>query len=105
MLLANNNPKEEKLNMYFQGDKVRYVGQRHAHEFSKKKITHGEVCARVQNQDGAYVVEFGDDSYVMSEHSLSPWRPSAKEIADAAKEEVLVTKKRRRVVEEEEANG
>jgi hypothetical protein len=95
---------------FYQGDKVRYVGQRFAQELHKKKITSGEVCAQVQNQEGAYVVEFGDDSYVMGERSLIPWRPSAKELAEAAAKEtggkeaveVVVTKKRRRIVGEED---
>jgi hypothetical protein len=89
--------------MFMQGDLVRYVGQKFAHEFKKKEIKRGEVISRVHNQDGAFVVEFGDDSFVMPESSLVRYVPSKKELETASKEpEVTVQKKRRRVVDNDE---
>lgn len=89
--------------MFMQGDLVRYVGQKFFAEFKKKEIKRGEVISRVHNQDGAYVVEFGDDSFVMPASSLERWIPSKKDLETAAKEpEVTVQKKRRRVVDQEE---
>lgn len=89
--------------MFMQGDLVRYVGQKFAHEFKKKEIKRGEVISRVHNQEGVFVVEFGDDSFVMPEGSLVRYVPSKKELETAAKEpEVTVQKKRRRVVETED---
>jgi hypothetical protein len=89
--------------MFMQGDLVRYVGQKFFGDFKKKDIKRGEVLSRVHNQQGAYVVEFGDDAFVMPESSLERWIPSKKDLETAAKEpEVTVHKKRRRVVDQEE---
>jgi hypothetical protein len=90
--------------MFMQGDLVRYVGQKFFGDFKKKDIKRGEVIARVGNQDGVYVVEFGDDSFVMPESSLQRYIPSKKDLETAAKEpEVTVQKKQRRRVVEENA--
>jgi hypothetical protein len=97
--------------MYFQGDKVRYTGAKFARELSGKgKI--GEVCARVAGQEGAVVVNFGDDDYVVSERSLEPYRPSAKDLMEAEtpeqetpkkkKHETVVVKRRKRAAASDE---
>lgn len=85
--------------MFFQGDKVRYVGRRYAQEFNKTQARNGEVCTRVEGSLSTYVVEFGDDAYVMPESSLELYRPSAKDLKED-KEPVVV--KKRRVVSEDE---
>jgi len=84
-----------------QGDKVRYVGSKLG-QGSNKQVGVGEVIARVLNENGAYVVEFNDDSYVVGEASLERWVPSKKELEAALKEpEVTVHKKRRRNSDED----
>jgi hypothetical protein len=94
--------KGKNKHMYNQGDKVRYVGQRFAQEFGKKAFRSGEVVAQVQNERGVYVVEFGEDSYVMKDSSLIPFVPSKKDLEAASKEaEVIVNKKRRRGSDED----
>jgi len=87
--------------MYMQGDKVRYSGQKFARELSGKGKV-GEVVAHVQNQPGAYVVDFGDDSYVMGERSLTHWRPTAAELKEGKTEPVVETRRRKRPSEDEE---
>lgn len=84
--------------MFMQGDVVRYVGQRALKNESKR----GEVLASMGNEPGVYVVEFGDEAYVMPESSLARYVPSTQELEAAAKEpEVLQKKKRRRSPDEE----
>lgn len=87
--------------MYFQGDRVRYIGRRFAKELSGKGKV-GEVCAQVQNQKGAYVVDFGDDSYVMPEGSLERYRPTAAELKEGKAEPVIETRRRKRASSEDE---
>ena len=88
-------------NPFNQGDQVRYTGRKFARELSGKgKI--GEVCSRVSNEEGAVVVDFGDDSYVLSVSSLEKWRPSAQELKEGKAEPVIETRRRRRVAEEDE---
>ena len=52
--------------MYMPGDKVKYVGR--TLNVSSKV---GEVIAKVVNEPNAFIVEFGDDSYVVSLDSLA----------------------------------
>jgi hypothetical protein len=87
--------------MYMQGDKVRYAGRKFARELSGKGKV-GEVVAHVQNQPGAYVVDFGDDSYVMGERSLERWRPTAAELKEGKTEPTVEVRRRKRSSDEEE---
>ena len=57
--------------MYFQGDKVSYYGK-----IMELRTKVGEVCARVRGSDSLVVVDFGDDSYVMNQRVLKPYKPS-----------------------------
>lgn len=84
-----------------QGDRVRYRGNKFARELSGKGKV-GEVVAHVQNQKGAYVVDFGDDAYVMGEHSLERWKPTAAELKEGKTEPVVETRRRKRPTEDEE---
>lgn len=72
---------------YFHGDKVVYTGEKQGD--IRNKV--GEVIARVANSTSV-VVEFGDDSYVMSPIFLKPWKPSKEPAAPAP--EVQVKRKR-----------
>jgi hypothetical protein len=83
--------------MFMQGDTVRYVGRRALKNESKR----GEVLAPMGNEPGVYVVEFGDDAYVMPEASLAKYVPSVQELEAAVKEPEVVQKKRRRSPEDE----
>lgn len=74
--------------MFMQGDFVRYVGR-------KFNLKTGEIVAKIQNQEGVFVVEFGDDSYVMPESSLAKWTPTPAQL------ETQVMKRRRRDPDEE----
>lgn len=84
--------------MFMQGDRVRYVGSKLNADVRK---SFGEVCSRVLNQKNVYVVDFGDDSYIMPESSLAPYVATAKELEQAAKSEAMVTKRRRASEDEE----
>lgn len=66
-----------KFNKYYQDAKVMYVGSRWAKEIGSKM---GWVIGQIKNEPGKYVVEFGDESYVMPEGVLAPF------VATAAKE-------------------
>jgi|GEM_PF-2773489 len=73
---------------YFPGDKVTYRGTR----FNDLRNRLGEVCSQVRNSLDTYVVDFGDDSYVLRSESLSRYKPSKE---PGAKElEVQVRRKR-----------
>lgn len=86
--------------MYMPFDKVRYTGRRYASILSGKgKI--GDVCAQVQNQPGVYVVDFGDESFVLPERSLERWYPTAQEIKEGKGEPLVETRRRRRSEDEE----
>lgn len=61
--------------MFQQGDLVNYVGEKFASEIRSKL---GEVVARVKNEPGAYVVDFGDDAYIVGERSLTRFKASNK---------------------------
>ena len=75
--------------MYFQGDRVVYQGSRYPE--LKNKV--GEVVAQVKGSPTKVVVDFADDSYVMDQSRLSPFKPSKE---SGAKElEVLVRRKYR----------
>lgn len=80
------------------GDFVRYVGEIHANEFKSQKLTMGEVITRVAGTYNSYVVEFGDDAYVMPSTSIARAYPKRNE----SEPEVLVQKSRRRYFDAEE---
>ena len=78
--------------MFMQGDVVRYVGRRALKNDSKR----GEVLAPMGNEPGVYVVEFGDEAYVMPEASLTRYVASLQDVEQAAKATEVVQKKRRK---------
>lgn len=53
--------------MYMAGDKVRYVGNNAKHNLSGKI---GEVVAPIQGEPNGFVVDFGDDTYVIDARNL-----------------------------------
>lgn len=57
--------------VFMVGDRVSYVGTR----FKLAGKT-GIIEARVQNQDNTFVVDFGDDAFVMSGSLLTRYNPS-----------------------------
>jgi hypothetical protein len=57
--------------MFLQGDKVNYIGQKFSSDLGGKM---GEVCAPVTNQQGVYVVSFGDGDYVLNAGVLAPFQ-------------------------------
>lgn len=83
--------------MFMQGDVVRYVGRRALKNDSKR----GEVLAPMGNEPGVYVVEFGDEAYVMPEASLTRYVASLQDVEQAAKATEVVQKKRRKHSDEE----
>jgi len=88
--------------MFMQGDVVRYVGGgRLAVTLKKKEIRKGEVLAPMGNEPGVYTVEFGEDAYVLPEHSLAKYVASAQDLEAAAKEPEVLQKKRRRNTDED----
>jgi hypothetical protein len=58
--------------IFFPGDKVVYQGSK----FPELRNKLGEVCAQVKNSPGTVVVDFGDNSYVMSNRVLDRFKPS-----------------------------
>lgn len=63
-------------NRFMQGDKVSYVGTKHAKELHGKL---GYIVGRVQNADHEVCVDFGEDAYVMDErHHLSRFQGKEK---------------------------
>ncbi len=83
--------------MFMQGDTVRYVGKRALKNESKR----GEVLAPMGNEPGVYVVEFGDEAYVMPESSLARYVATLQDLEQAAKATEVVQKKRRKHSDEE----
>lgn len=65
-----------KFNSFNVDDRVVYVGSRYSKELGGKQ---GFVISPVMNEEYKYVVEFGDDAYVVNESSLAPFRATAKE--------------------------
>jgi hypothetical protein len=63
-----------KFNAFNLDDKVTYVGSRWSKELGGKM---GWIVAPVINERNKYVVEFGDESYVMPEGSLAPFKATA----------------------------
>jgi len=72
--------------LFLPGDKVFYTGIKFKGELTSKegKPYVGVIHAGVCNQPGTWVVEFQDtkeqDSFVMSEHVLSKYRPAKTEL-------------------------
>jgi len=56
--------------MYFMGDKVSYIGSKF------KNLKMGTIISRVQNQTQTFVVDFGEDAYVIHEKLLTKYDPS-----------------------------
>ncbi len=61
------------MQVFMPDDKVVYVGKTLASEIGAKQ---GWVIAPVRNEQGAYVVEFGDESFVVSAASLAKYNPA-----------------------------
>lgn len=85
--------------MFMRGDLVRYVGSKFAGDLKKKEVRMGEILTRIPNEEGVYVVEFGDDAYTMSEGSLVRYEPK-KDLDPSAKDPEVVQKRRRRSEDE-----
>lgn len=89
------------------GDAVFYIGDRFKDRLGGKK---GWIHAPVINQPGTWITEFPDsrnnkdhndtDDYVMSEHYLSKWKPSDKELKKQEGPEVQ-PRRRHKTAEEE----
>lgn len=63
-----------KFNAFNLDDKVTYVGNRFSKELGGKM---GWIIAPVNNEDHKYVVEFGDDAYVVNESSLTHFKATS----------------------------
>lgn len=75
---------------------VTYTGNKFRAEIKDKL---GEVVCRVGGHEGAYVVEFGDHSYILGEDSIRRYTPSAKDREE--RRELQVTHRRRKPTEDE----
>lgn len=80
-----------------QSDLVRYIGNKPS--LKKSNVKKGEVLAQMGNEPGVYVVEFGDDAYVVREDELTRYVATAQDL-DQAKVAEVVQKKRRRSEDE-----
>lgn len=79
---------------FFQGDLVRYVGQKFSQDLRSTKngkVIHGEVVRELDTQPGAVVVSFGDDAYILRAESLIPFVPSTR---DEEKETEVLRRRR-----------
>lgn len=90
------------MNLYQQGDKVSYTGEKFKKELGGKL---GFVTAGIENQPGVYSVDFPemkteDRFYVLAERFLSRFRPSKKEDHDRERQ-VEIQRRRRRTAEDE----
>lgn len=74
-------------------DMVTYCGDKFRSEIKERT---GEIVVPVEGNPGAYVVDFGNETYIVSERSLNRYRPSAKD-----KAEPVVNVRRRRFAEDE----
>lgn len=54
--------------MFMPGDKVKYIGRSLFSDLGSKT---GEVISKVSGEENAFVVEFGDDAFLVSGASLS----------------------------------
>lgn len=82
--------------MSFQvGAEVSYVGTKSAHELGDSK---GVVLSRVRNCSTEFVVEFGDDAYVVEERDLAPFRGYKNKPKEKGPEVIV----RKRVTDEDE---
>lgn len=54
--------------VYMPGDRVKYVGSGGSHGLTNKI---GEVVGRVTGEPNGFVVDFGDDSYVIDGRNLA----------------------------------
>lgn len=83
--------------MYMPFDLVTYTGEKFRGDIKDKL---GEVVCPVAGDPGKYVVEFGDNSYILGEGSFRRYYPSAKD-KEVVKQELQVTHRRRRPTEDE----
>lgn len=83
--------------MFMQGDIVRYTGNKPS--IKKSDNGRGEVLAPMGNEPGVYVVEFGDNAYVVGGDSLTKYVATLQDAEQAARA-TEVQKKRRRHNEE-----
>lgn len=67
--------------MFMQSDLVRYVGNKPL--LKKSNVKKGEVLAQMGNEPGVYVVEFGDDAYVVREDELTRYVATAQDLEQA----------------------
>lgn len=84
--------------MYMPFTMVTYTGNKFRTDIKDKL---GEVICRVGGHEGAYVVEFGDTSYILGEDSIRRYNPSVKDRAEGR--DLQVTHRRRRPASEDEA--
>lgn len=63
-----------KTNNFAIGDKVVYNGEKFRSSL-KNKI--GDVCSKVANEDGAYVIDFPEDSFIIDGNNLQLWKSSS----------------------------
>ncbi len=77
-------------------DKVTYCGEKFRGELRGKL---GIINSRVQNSDTTYVVDFGDQAYIMSDSSLKLFQAKSRE--EHAKAEHEIYFKRRHKNDEE----
>lgn len=85
--------------MFMQGDIVRYTGNKPS--IKKNENGRGEVLAQMGNENGVYVVEFGDNAYVLPESSLTKYVATAQDSEQAKRAAEVVQKKRKRHNDEE----
>jgi hypothetical protein len=78
--------------MFFQGDKVSYVGEKFRSDLAGKM---GEICAPVVNQPDVFVVDFGSDDYIISAKSLTRFQGHLKVEDDKKSKEPRVEQRRR----------
>lgn len=84
--------------MYMAGDQIRYNGNKFSNDIKKNGAFKGEVITSIDGEPGVYVVEFGDDAYVMRDTCFTKWEPSQLE----EKEPVEYNKKRLRRLDADE---
>lgn len=79
--------------MFQRFDRVDYVGSKLTSELHSKV---GNIISKVEREKGAYVVEFGDDAFIVSEANLRKHVATAKE-----EKETLVLRTRKYDVDDD----
>lgn len=80
--------------MFMQGDIVRYSGNKPS--LRKSDTKRGEVLAQMGGEKGVYVVEFGDNAYVIPEGELTRYVATAQDLDQSQKSAEVVQNKRRK---------